>query len=481
MFEKTLKVLKENYAFILFQLFLLLYILYLPHALALEKREVSLDFSKIENPWGLSETIDFDLPENALKKKYYHLQISSKNELNVWYYDNEMNYNPDTGEYKSTSQKISLDIYLWNASEHKFKFSFTYSYDGNTIGKNDNNIIWSSYDIESITTFPDLTYVYNESKKKLEENSVLRENIEYFVREMNKLSDLNIYYIISLKPESNLIFLTFAKEEFSSKIVNDGSNDVPRYTTTTAREHLFIDAFTKEWIDNKIAEFRNDFDNYFENAPSRGTLAGEFWEPYGVNYSEAAVIYSSFSSIFNYNSLDPIIIDGYPYPLAAPTLHTLYKIFNMISVEENEEVDYPPLSGSALGDVILPEGDDLSGLDTQNGNDIKNTTSTGLNMLFSFFPIIDQVKEILNHWEWNGTNDCIFTRSDGVNTVSMYKCYLVPNVEFTFLDHEYNLEGFDVTWYLKYRDTVAMWIKLSIGTYTLFKVFKIVQGMFHGK
>lgn len=465
-----LKKVKENYGFFLFLLFLLFYIFYLPNALALENNRVDLDFSEIENPWGLTSTVAFEIPENALNKKYYHIQISSKNELNVWYYDEKMAWDPKSETYQSdVDQKIYLDIYLYDEASHNFKFSFTYSYTGNTISKNDNHVIWSSYSFASKTFFPDLTYTYQRTKEFLDTNDILKQNIQYFISKTKRIKGMN--FIISLNSFSNHLYLTFAKEPFSVKSDSDGT---PRYTVTVVELLMFTDTFTQEYIDDLVRALQ-DFDSFYQNASGKGNLALPFWEPNKIHYNSSAVLYSSFSKKFTYmNQIAPIFINGIPYLSEVPTMNTVY---DSIIVDTNEEFDYTDMPD------ISTDGEDQEFDATDpdkviEGNDAKKSMLNLLSFFLDQFPIYKQIRTISERWRYYDP-DCI--QSGSISEPFIERCYLLENLKFTFLDHEYNLPGLNVTWYLQYRKMIDFFIMLSVGLYTALKCLRIVQGMFHGK
>ena len=156
---------------------------------AASENQIEIDFSKIENPWGLSSKKVINFTEDVKKSNYFHINISKKNELNVWYYDTKMDYNKEENQLEFPSQKVKLQIYLYNNSSGEFYTSNKYEWTWDKIddGVDGNmNIIYSSYNIKTKTNFPNWTYQYEKIKEIFDTDTYKKEIMEKLIIKLNE-------------------------------------------------------------------------------------------------------------------------------------------------------------------------------------------------------------------------------------------------------------------------------------------------------
>ena len=580
----------ENRSYLLFLIFLFTFMMH-PFSLCAEDMRdyIDLDFSKIENPWGITDVKTVEIREEVLKSNYYHINISEKKELIFWYYDKEFYYNSSTEKYECATQEIRLAIYLYDNKTKQFKYDHYYMYKGSTFDEKDSNIIYSNYDIETKTSFPNLTYQYKKVKQVFDKNPIYKENVDYLIQ---KLKASGYEFIITSNLEGKIApILSKNKQSFSLNVI-DTSYTTPVHQFNNSdialnNDNFLIEDLSKEFVDSYVSNIDEKFDEL-----SFSTLGGPFWSYPEPGYDKNIVLYSSFDDYFTYqNQVDPIFINDVSYVVKVPTFYKLNhfktededdyqeyilypseiktfrvyfnipqninemsNIFDYIARTEENSTFMSPVfylhdtktdtysfnssftvkyASSFIekfpNDYSIPNGIDKGYLeiDVSSAKDpilfyvksnyiynieiipVEKTNMPGSNIedapwdenyddqdttksknllqnlaknVFNYFPIIHQIKEIVNKWSWNGTGgECIYTNYNNGLNISMFKCYLIPNLKFTLWGHDYNLSAFDVTPFLKFRGTVHFWIKLSLGMITVLKCFKIIQGMLHGK
>lgn len=286
---------------------------------ALQYNQIEIDFSKIENPWGISDIHTFEVPEDVLQSKNYHINISPSNEFIFWYYNKQFYLNEETGLYECENQKINLKIYLFNSETNEFYYSSDFSYTGTKIDKKDSNIIYSTYNFLAKTNFPNWTYQYKKVKELLEKNPSYKANLEYFIQALKDAKftfiitiDLNgkIHPIIS--KNNNEFKLNYNDLQYSESIIylNNGSNILQN-------DNYNISDLTKEFVDSYVLDVRDNFDNL-----TKMTLAIPFWSAPKNGFDSNIVLYSSFSDTIDFNNI-AIFIEiedhTYVYDIFAPT------------------------------------------------------------------------------------------------------------------------------------------------------------------
>lgn len=435
---------------------------------ALENNEVELDFSIVDNPWSLSNKINFTLP-SEVENKLYHINVnSSNNELIVWIYDSPCSV--DGANLTSANQNFYLKIYHYNSSSQKFEYDHDWThYNKTSVEKF--NLIYSNYTMKEKTKFPNWTYAYNSAKDYLASDPTYKSNLEYFI---GKLKKSGYSFIISIDDKGGIYpILSQNKKEF---LLDFANNDL-RYSTPVAslnvawgvleHDNYTIEMLTKDYVDKYIKDVNKNFDKLYFS-----TLASPFS---GGGLDNNIVLYSSFSKTITLkNYLPPVFVNDVPFVGSVPTFDNLNNFF---LINENDEIyDYPDFP------TFDTEGGEVGGeesWDTADSDKTQNAIKKWIKSIFDGFPIFKQIDNIKDKWTWSEGADCLYHNIDA--GVTLWKCYLVPNLEFTIFDHKYDLNGFDVTWFLKYRDLIHFWICLSVGMFTALKCFKIAQTMFHGK
>lgn len=438
--------------------------------------EIELDFSKIENPWNLNEKILFTIPTDFLSRNFVHISVnSSGKELLLYSYDYELSES-NNKLVSSIKQNIYLKVYHYDTSISNFKFDHNWTFE-NVTSIDYYPVVYSNYDLLLPTKFPDWTYQYEYIKKIFDADSYKKEIMEKLIIKLNEKKckfiitfGLNERFYIKISKNNEEFNLDYKTLSFSSDL----------YTLNNASGLSSGDLFyLNELTEKKIDEWLNSFDNEKEKL-AFGTLGFPFWSYPVSGFDTNIVLFSSFGNDFEFSNLeDNILIDNKIYKNKVPTFNSYYENYFEAPTYIPDDEEYPfdhllkPGVDFDPGDPLLDED-----FESNSENSFSKMINNLLHMLDVYFPILNQVDEIIDAWKFNPTKQCFMTEIGPYGYIYYKKCKLIPNINLHLWGHDYDLEGIDVTWFLGYRKWVEFFVKLIVGVTTFLKCFKIVQGMF---